>query len=119
MNEILIEGMQFYAFHGCFKEENAVGNKFVIDIWINTDLSKASESDRLEDTVSYLSVYQKIKHEMEITSKLLEHVAQRIINNLFTNFLSIVDIKIKITKINPPLGGEIDKVSVILKKTKE
>lgn len=116
MNEIYIEGMQFYAFHGCYREEQLVGNKFVVDMWLTVDTEKAAKSDDLSDTVSYLSVYQSVKKEMEITSKLLEHVAERIFTRLFDEFPRIKDIKIKLSKVNPPLGGEVDKVSVIIKK---
>jgi len=116
MGRIEIEGMEFYAYHGHFKEEQVVGSHFLVNAILETDLDKASQSDKLTDTINYLSVYQLIKEEMIIKSHLLEHLADRIIKRLYDNFPTLIKVRVKISKINPTMGGEIDKVSVTLEK---
>lgn len=114
MGKIYIEGIKIYAYHGCFKEETLIGTNFLVDVELDVDLKKAGESDNLNDTVNYQAVFQVVNHEMAISSKLLEHVANRCIVSLFKEFTTIETIAIKISKLNPPLGGHIDVVAVKL-----
>jgi dihydroneopterin aldolase len=116
MGVIEIEGMSFYAFHGHFKSEQIVGNRFVVDLKIETNCENASVSDKLEDALNYQTAYEIVKKEMEFTSHLLENVAKRILDRLYNHFDSIEKAKVKISKINPPMGGEIEKVSVTLER---
>jgi len=116
MGKILLEDMEFYAFHGCYKEEQLTGNNFVVNLEIETSTLKAEKSDLIEDTINYHEVYLVIKKEMEVTSKLLEHVANRILNAVFIKFNGIKSVQVKISKMNPPLGGKIKCVSVEIKK---
>lgn len=114
MGKIYVEGIKIYAYHGCFKEETLIGTHFLVDVVLDVDLKKSSISDNLEDTVNYQTVFHVIKKEMEIPSKLLEHVAGRCVKKLFSSFPTIETIDIKISKLNPPLGGHIDAVAVKL-----
>ena len=116
MGVIEIEGMEFYAFHGHFAEEQIVGNRFIVDLTLTTECTKASKSDDLNDALNYMAVYQIIKQEMHINSHLLEHVAGRIISRLYDTYETIEKAKVKISKLNPPLGGQIQKVSVTLER---
>lgn len=116
MARITIDRMAFYAFHGCFKEESEIGTNFQVDCEFDCDTAKAEKSDSIEDTVSYLDVYQTIKKEMEVSSHLLEHVARRIINALLDTFPQIAYCKIRVHKLNPPLGGQMRGVSVTLEQ---
>lgn len=114
MSMISIEGMEFFAYHGCFKEEQIIGTKFLVDIHIETDTKKAEESDDLSKTINYQEVYCLVKKEMKIKSKLLEHVARRILSSLNLNFPQTKNATIKISKLNPPLGGKMDNVSLTI-----
>jgi len=114
MGKIFVEGIKIYAYHGCFKEETAIGTNFNVNVELDVDLSKPSISDKIEDTVNYQAVFTIIKEQMEIPSKLLEHVSKRIIDKLFLQFPSINNIKLKVSKLNVPLGGHIENVSVQL-----
>lgn len=116
MGSIKIEGMKFYAFHGHFEAERVVGNKFEVKLKIKTDCRKAAETDNLEDAINYQEVYELIQKEMKITSRLLENVAKRILDALFHRFTSIEKARVTISKMNPPMGGEIKKVSISLKR---
>ncbi len=113
---IEIEGMEFFAFHGCYETERVVGNKFMVYARIETDCSKAAQTDNIEDALSYLTAYEIIAKEMMITSHLLEHVAQRMIDALYNAFPQISHVTIKVSKLNPPLGGKIAATSVTLSK---
>ena len=116
MGVIDIEGMEFYAYHGHFAEEQIVGNRFVIDLRLFTDCRRASKSDNLDDALDYQTAYRIVKEEMKITSHLLEHVAGRILDRLFDECGAVEKAKVKISKINPPMGGQIDRVSVTLER---
>jgi len=114
MGVIEIEGMEFYAYHGHYDSERKVGNKFLVDLKIETNCSKAAESDNLDDALDYQQVYKIVKAEMAIASALLENVAWRIAGKIRESFSSAQKISVKVSKINPPLGGPTGKVSVFL-----
>jgi len=116
MGTIEIEGMEFYAYHGHFKQEQIVGNKFLVNISIETDCDKAGLSDHLHDALDYQKVYNLIKAEMEKKSFLLEHICNRILDRLYSDFNTIDKATIKVSKINPPMGGQIKKVSVTMSR---
>ena len=110
---IHLEGMKFYAFHGHFPVEQSVGNEFIVDIKIETDHKSAAETDNLDNAVNYQLVYNTVKEEMTQVSHLLENVAERILKSLKSKYPAILHAEIKISKINPSLGGEIRSVSII------
>lgn len=114
MGIIEIEGMEFYAFHGHFKQEQIVGNKFLVNISIETNCTKAGITDNLNDALDYQKVYNLIKKEMDQKSFLLENICSRILDRLYLEFNNIEKASIKVSKINPPMGGQIKKVSVTM-----
>ncbi|TDO03416.1 dihydroneopterin aldolase [Sunxiuqinia elliptica] len=116
MGQIDLERLEFYAYHGHFPVEKVVGNKFILNVSIQTDCSKAGQSDQLEDALNYQEAYELIKEEMAIKSDLLEHVATRIIDRLYASFPSIQHASVKVSKMNPPMGGQIEKVSVTVSR---
>jgi len=115
MGLISIEGMEFYAFHGCFKEEQVIGNRFVVDLYFETNTDGAETSDNLHKTVDYQSVYGLVAEEMLVKSKLLEHVGRRILDRVSREFPMISSSRIKISKLNPPIGGKVERVAVELR----
>ncbi len=114
MSIISIEGMEFFAYHGCFKEEQVIGTKFRVDLFLTVNTTQAEQTDNLHDTVNYQSVFQCVKDEMRSNSKLLEHVGRRILNRIKEEFTTVEHARLKIRKLNPPLGGKIDFVSLEL-----
>jgi len=116
MERIEIEGMKFYAFHGHYPVEKEVGNEFLIDLSIEIDGKKAGITDNLIDALNYQTAYEIVKAEMEKKSDLLENVAMRILDQLFLQFPEIRNTQIKVSKLNPPMGGEIKKVSVVFRR---
>lgn len=112
MGLIRIEDMEFYAFHGHYREEQIVGNHFLVDVTMETDTCKAGASDDLKDTINYQKAYLIVKREMETTSHLLEHIATRIMDALYNELSDIRKATVKVSKINPVMGGKIGRVSV-------
>lgn len=104
--------MNFYSHHGCFEEERAIGTRFSVDLWLTYDAARASVTDDVSDAVNYALVYQTVHREMAVPSHLLECVAKRIIDAVKTEFLPVTSVRVKICKLNPPLGGQMDHVSV-------
>lgn len=113
---IELENMKFYAYHGHYEVEQKVGNHFLVSLLAETSALTALESDRLKDALDYQHIYRLVKQEMEIPSHLLEYVAERIVNAVLSELSPISHIRVKISKMNPPLGGEIEKVSVTLER---
>lgn len=116
MGLIEIEGMEFYAYHGHFIEEQVVGNKFTLNVSIETNCKLAGKTDDLKDALDYQKVYNLIKKEMEKKSFLLENICERILDTLYHEFTTIQRATIKVSKINPPMGGQIKKVSVTMSR---
>ena len=113
---IEIEGMEFYAFHGCFEAEQIVGNKFIVYACIRYDCQKAAQSDQIADALSYQTAYEIIAREMMKNSHLLENVATRMIEEIYAAFPQTLHVKIKISKLNPPIGGKVAATSLTLEK---
>jgi 7,8-dihydroneopterin aldolase/epimerase/oxygenase len=114
MGKILLEGMEFFAYHGHLKEEQIIGTMFTVDLELEFDTSAAERSDQLHDTVNYQEVYKKVKAVMEENSHLLEHVANRILESVRSSFPHIMTAKVRIAKINPPVGGKVRQVACML-----
>ena len=116
MGLIHIENMEFYAFHGHYREEQIVGNRFIVDLTIETDMSVPSKSDNHRDAVNYQKAYQIVKEQMEKKSYLLENIAGRILDALYSEMQDIKKATVKVSKMNPPMGGKIGSVSVVMEK---
>lgn len=115
---ILLNNLCFYAYHGVDKQETLVGNEFSISLRIKVDIQRAIETDEVSDTVSYADIYETVKTEMTIPSKLLEHAGGRIIKSLFQRFPKIEEIELKLTKRNPPMGADIEAAGIEIYSTR-
>lgn len=113
---ILFENLKIYAYHGVLEEERIIGTYYLINAEIHTDLWKASQSDDLKDTINYAEINEIFHEEMKVPSHLLEHVVARMMNAIEKRFRKISYIKIKLTKTNPPMKGQMDGVSVEMEK---
>jgi dihydroneopterin aldolase len=112
-----LEDVKIFAYHGVFPEENIIGTYYILNAELHTDLWIAAESDDLKDTISYADINEILHREMKIKSKLLEHVAGRIIAEIHEKFPEISYIKLKITKTSPPMQGEMKGASIELEKS--
>jgi len=114
MGKIHLESMEFYAFHGHYQEEQIVGNRFLVDLIIETDMSLPAETDELDDAVNYQEAFRLVKREMKKKSKLLENIARRILDAIYSELTGITSVTVTIRKMNPPMGGQMKAVSVTL-----
>jgi 7,8-dihydroneopterin aldolase/epimerase/oxygenase len=111
---INIRGIHIYAHHGCLPEEAIIGGDYIVNISFKGDLYKAASSDKLEDTIDYVDVYKIVKSEMSIRANLIEQVAKRIADRLKSSFTKIDSLSVEVIKKNPPIGGEVDEVSIVV-----
>ncbi len=116
MGKIQVNNIKVYSYHGCLEEEAIIGSDYRVDVEVEADLSKSALTDELIDTVDYVHLNHIVKTEMSIRSKLLEHVAKRIIDRFFKELEMIVFASVKVAKINPPIVGDVENVAVILEK---
>jgi dihydroneopterin aldolase len=116
MGLIQIENMEFYSFHGHFKEEQIVGNKFLVDLTIETDMDIPMRSDSLKDAVNYQKAYEIVKSQMGKKSYLLENIAGRIMDAIYAEMKGLLKVRVKVSKLNPPMGGKIGSVSITLER---
>jgi dihydroneopterin aldolase len=113
MNQnIAVEGIKLYAYHGCLDEEARIGGHYIVDVYMQTNFTEAAKTDDLTKTIDYCAVYEIAKKEMAIRSKLIEQVAMRIQQNIITSFPTIQKAKVRLTKLNPPMNGNVERVFV-------
>ena len=112
MGKIYLKNIRLYAFHGCMDEEEKIGSDYIVNVVVKTNLDKSSKSDQLKDTVDYVALHAIVKEEMEQRAKLLEHVADRILNRIIKEHPRVQKAKVKVSKRNPPIGGNVEEVAV-------
>lgn len=111
-SKIYLRNVRFHAFHGVLPQEGIVGNDYLVNLVLDYDFSSAMQTDELQGTLNYAEVYQTVREEMAVPSKLLEHVAGRIAHRLFSDFPEIQKLQLSITKVNPPMGADSDGAGV-------
>lgn len=115
MGTVSLEGIEFFAYHGTSDEEQKIGNKFSIDVVITTDFLEAARHDRLRDTVNYEVVYRVVAEAMQKPSRLLEHIAYKIIEGIRLTYPSVEFIEVSVSKFNPPVGGVCARSRITMK----
>ena len=114
VGKIELKGMEFFAHHGCFEDERTIGNKFMVNLEMDADLSLPAETDNITDAVNYQDVYAIVKKEMMVSSHLLEHVASRILKAVKAAYPAVLSATVCIDKLNPPIGGQLYASSVTM-----
>ena len=115
MNKIIVEGINLYAYHGCLEEEAKIGANYTVDVIMETDFKEAAKSDDLTKTIDYVVVFNIVKTQMAMRSKLIESVGKRIVDALKKEFATLKKVEVKISKLNPPMNGNVERVSIIVK----
>lgn len=118
MGRIDLKNIRVYSYHGCLKEETAIGSDYLVQLSVEADLSKAALSDDLADTIDYVDLNTIVKEEMAIPSKLLEFVAKRIIDRVLKEHSLVNKVCVSVEKLNPPIGGDVAGVLVELTKSR-
>ncbi|CAL2102342.1 7,8-dihydroneopterin aldolase [Tenacibaculum sp. 190130A14a] len=119
MGIIRVNNIRLFTNHGCLEEEAKIGSEYRVDVEVKADLSRSSQTDELVDTVDYVHLNHIVKEEMAIRSKLLEHVAQRILDRMFNEIQLIEEAEVSVAKINPPIGGNVEEVVIVLKDVRK
>lgn len=115
MHQITVQGINIYAYHGCLEEEGLIGTNYTVDVIMETDFTEAAQTDDLNKTIDYVIVYQIVKKQMAIRSKLIEQVGQRIVDEIKATFATIKKLEVKVTKLNPPMNGDVNRVSITIR----
>ncbi len=115
MGKIALEGLEFFAYHGAYIEEQKIGNRYSVDINIDTDFTVAAETDRLKETVNYEDVYASIKEIMHQKHRLLEHIGHSIIERIRNQYPNIQQVEVSVSKFNPPIGGVCERARITMK----
>lgn len=116
MGIIRLTNIRVFTNHGCLEEEAKIGSDYRVDLEIKADLRKSADTDELADTVDYVHLNRIVKEEMAIRSKLLEHVAKRIIVRIFKELPMVSTILLEVSKINPPIGGDVEQVTIVMEE---
>jgi 7,8-dihydroneopterin aldolase/epimerase/oxygenase len=119
MGIIKLKNVRVYAYHGCLIEESKIGSDYRIDLEVKVDLEESSKTDRLQDTVDYVKLNQIIVDQMKIRQDLLEKVGSNIINTIFNELRTIEKIKLSVAKLNPPIGGDVESVQIVMKEKRK
>jgi dihydroneopterin aldolase len=118
MDKVTLEGLEFFAYHGYYDEEQKIGNKYSVDITVFADLTEAANEDRLSKTINYEQLYEVVLNEIKKSARLLEHIAERIIQATFQSIESAEEVEVAVSKFNPPVGGMCNRAIVTLRRTR-
>ena len=116
MHTIEVNGIKVYAYHGCLEEESKIGGHYLVDVRLKTNFSKAAFSDQLSDTIDYVLVNKIVTEEMAIRSALIEHVGQRIISRIQQEVKELHSLRVRVTKISPPINGNVSNVAIVIEE---
>ena len=116
MGTIKISNIRVYAYHGCLVEEGKIGSEYRVDLSVKVNLKPSAKTDQLADTVDYVHLNRIVKQEMAVRTKLLETVADLILDRILREIPLVNKVKIKVSKLNPPIGGNVEMVSIIMER---
>ena len=118
MGSIKLKNIRVFSYHGCLEEEGKIGSEYRVDLKVKGDLSNSAKTDELSDTIDYVHLNKIVKEEMNIRSKLLETVAERILKRIMDEFIMVQSARVDVSKINPPIGGNVAMVTVTRTKSR-
>ncbi len=118
METIKLKNIRTFSNHGCLIEEAKIGSDYTVDLTIKANLQQSTQSDKLADTVDYVHLNRIVVEEMAIRSELLEHVAKRINKRILDELPMVQKTKVAVSKINPPIGGDVESVTLILEESR-
>ncbi|MEO8254034.1 MAG: dihydroneopterin aldolase [Flavobacterium sp.] len=118
METIKLKNIRTFSYHGCLIEEGKIGSDYAVSLTIKANLQQSTQSDNLVDTVDYVHLNRIVVEEMAIRSQLLEHVAKRINTRVLAEISMVMKTVVEVSKINPPIGGDVESVTIILEETR-
>jgi len=119
MDKIIMNQMEFYGYHGVYRQENELGQRFLVDLIMETDLKQAGLTDDLVYTVDYSQAYTCVKEIMEgEPRKLVEKLGEEIADAILSKFEIVERVTVKIVKPNPPIHGHYRSVAVEMTRSR-
>jgi 7,8-dihydroneopterin aldolase/epimerase/oxygenase len=118
IGKIKLRNIKVFAYHGCLDEEGKIGSDYRVDLMVKGDLSHSAKTDSLGDTIDYVHLNKIVKQEMAVRSKLLETVAESILNRVLEELQLVQKVRVDVSKINPPIGGDVGMVTVSRSKSR-
>ena len=112
MGLIEVKNIRLYAYHGCLDEEGKIGSEYRVDLAVKADLSESASTDSLSDTVDYVKLNKIVKEEMAVRTKLLETVADKILDRILEEQPLVQKATVAVSKLNPPIGGNVAQVTI-------
>lgn len=113
IDKVYVEGMEFYGYHGVFKEENKLGQRFRVDLTAFLDLSEAGKTDNIDATINYAELYKLCKEVMEGEPvNLVETLAETIAAKVLEKFEAVQECTVKVVKPDPPIPGHYKSVAI-------
>lgn len=119
MDTIKLKNIRTFSYHGCLVEESKIGSDYLVDLQIKADLKQSMQTDELADTVDYVHLNKIVMEEMAMRSKLLEHVAKRIVDRVFNEIPMVMNVVVGVSKINPPIGGDVEAVTIEIEESRK
>jgi len=119
MGIIKVENIRVFANHGCLAEETKIGSDYRVGLEVEADLMTSGNTDELSDTVDYVFLNKVVREEMAQPSKLLETVAKRILDRIFSEDTMVSKASVSVSKINPPIGGDVEMVTIKIKQKRK
>jgi dihydroneopterin aldolase len=119
MDKISVEGIRLYGYHGCLDEEGKIGTEYEVSVFVWGNIKDSFQSDNLNHTMDYVNINRIVKEHVSHRAKLIEVVAQRISDSIFKEMPIVRKLKIKLSKLNPPINGDVKKVSIELKRKRK
>ena len=116
MGRIEVKNIRLYAYHGCLDEEGKIGSEYRVDLAVKADLSKSAKTDTLSDTIDYVHLNRIVKEEMAVRTKLLETVADKLLDRILKELPLVKKVTVEVSKINPPIGGNVAMVTIKMSK---
>ena len=116
MNSIKVHGIRTFSYHGCLEEEKIIGGNYIVNVEVDCDFKTAAKHDDLSKTIDYVAIKEIVVKQMSISSKLIESVAYNIVHEIKENFSIANNCRVEIKKINPPIDGDVDYVSVLIEE---
>ncbi|MBW4969997.1 dihydroneopterin aldolase [Croceibacter atlanticus] len=112
MGKIHLTNIKVFAYHGCLVEESKIGSDYLVNLTVEGDLFLSAKTDNLNDTIDYVHLNRVVKEEMKEPSHLLETVAERILTRIFEELIIVQSATVSVSKVNPPIGGDVAMVTV-------
>ncbi len=116
MYKIFVENIRCHSFHGCLPEETIIGGEYRVDVVVFLENEKLSGNDDLNETIDYCDVSKIVEDYMSVPCKLIETVCEKICDSVLRISSNIEKVMVSVTKINPPIDGDVEKVRVEIEK---